>query len=219
MFKAFFFDLDNTVIDSSLAGREASIKAYKDFGFDYVELRKLTTTKHMHGLTMHDFLETVNRDAGVNIPLAELLAAREKYFLVNVREYTELLPGAFSAMNSCKDAGGIVALVSSGTDKYINIVLEKFKLKDVIDFYISADDVTKGKPDPTCYLMAYKRLKEKAITPKDKILVVEDAVIGIMAAQAAGLKTLMVPSDTKENIDVKPDYMLRSLTEFNIQNF
>jgi sugar-phosphatase len=51
---------------------------------------------------------------------------------------------------------------------------------------VSADDVTRGKPDPEGYLTAAKRLKALP----SECVVIEDAPIGLAAARAAGMRTI-----------------------------
>jgi len=51
---------------------------------------------------------------------------------------------------------------------------------------VTADDVDRGKPDPTCYLLGARRL---GVHPTD-CLVVEDAPAGIAAGRAAGARVL-----------------------------
>ena len=53
---------------------------------------------------------------------------------------------------------------------------------------ISADDVSRGKPAPDCYLLAAERL---AVAPRE-CLVVEDSPQGLAAAKAAGMEVLNV---------------------------
>jgi sugar-phosphatase len=55
---------------------------------------------------------------------------------------------------------------------------------------VSADDVSKGKPDPEPYLMGAKLL---GISPAE-CLVIEDAPAGIRAAHAGGMKAIGITS-------------------------
>ncbi|NAZ87119.1 HAD-IA family hydrolase [Kineococcus sp. T90] len=53
---------------------------------------------------------------------------------------------------------------------------------------VTYDDVSRGKPDPECFLLGARRL---GVDPAD-CLVVEDAPAGLAAARAAGCATLAV---------------------------
>ncbi|MDA0182577.1 HAD-IA family hydrolase [Solirubrobacter phytolaccae] len=54
------------------------------------------------------------------------------------------------------------------------------------DVLVSADDITRGKPDPEPYLKAAQRL---GVAPED-CLVIEDAPAGIAAGKAAGMRVV-----------------------------
>jgi len=59
---------------------------------------------------------------------------------------------------------------------------------DVFDVIVSADDVTRGKPDPEGYLLALEQLGVRAADA----VAIEDAPPGIAAAKAAGLRCVAV---------------------------
>jgi sugar-phosphatase len=75
------------------------------------------------------------------------------------------------------------AIVTSGSRPTATVRLRAtgFGVPDVL---VTADDVTRGKPDPEGYLKAARRL---GVPPED-CLVVEDAEVGVRAARAAGAR-------------------------------
>lgn len=74
----------------------------------------------------------------------------------------------------------------------------------VPDVLVAAEDVTTGKPDPEGYLMAAQLLGVEA----SEAAVVDDATVGIEAAQAAGMMTIAIredgtmPGDQRANASV-----------------
>jgi mannitol-1-/sugar-/sorbitol-6-phosphatase len=58
------------------------------------------------------------------------------------------------------------------------------------DVLISADDITRGKPDPEPYLRAAEALG----VPPEQCLVIEDAPAGIAAGKAAGMRVVALTS-------------------------
>ena len=79
------------------------------------------------------------------------------------------------------------AVVTSGTPPIATARLRAagFPLPRTL---VTADDVTRGKPDPQPYLLAAQRLG----VPPDRCLAVEDAPAGIASARAAGCQVLAV---------------------------
>jgi sugar-phosphatase len=67
-------------------------------------------------------------------------------------------------------------------------VLEAFDLQQSFEQVVTADDITRGKPDPEGYLLGAQAL---SLTP-DACLVVEDAPSGVAAAKAAGMRCAVV---------------------------
>ena len=62
-------------------------------------------------------------------------------------------------------------------------------LLDIFDTIVAAEDYKNGKPAPDGFLLAAKRL---GVAPGD-CLVFEDTELGIQAATAAGMASVMVP--------------------------
>jgi HAD superfamily hydrolase (TIGR01509 family) len=68
--------------------------------------------------------------------------------------------------------------------------LTALNLLDKFDTIVAAEDYKNGKPAPDAFLLAAARL---GMAPKD-CLVFEDTELGIQAATAAGMASVMVPS-------------------------
>ena len=64
----------------------------------------------------------------------------------------------------------------------IDLMMEKSNLKGYLEFFLSNQDVEKGKPDPEIYNTAIKKLNLKP----EECLIVEDNFNGIAAAKASG---------------------------------
>ena len=80
-----------------------------------------------------------------------------------------------------------LAIVSGAVRSEIDMVLRAAGL-DVFEVIVSAEDVTRGKPDPEGYLLALRRLRLQAADA----VAIEDAPPGIAAAKAAGLSCVAV---------------------------
>jgi len=83
-----------------------------------------------------------------------------------------------------------VAIASGGTRDVVRSTLEKTGLAPLFPVVVTADDVQHGKPAPDMFLMAARLM---GVAPAD-CLVFEDGQPGIKAAEAAGMKWVLVPS-------------------------
>jgi beta-phosphoglucomutase len=72
--------------------------------------------------------------------------------------------------------------------KNARLVLSLLRIEDWFDAIIDGGDVTRGKPDPQCFLLAAERLRVRP----EACVVVEDADAGLMAARAAGMASVGV---------------------------
>ena len=106
-------------------------------------------------------------------------------------------------------------MASSGTKEFINIVLDKFKIRDYFRVIVSGDEVSVGKPAPETFLIAAEKL---GLSPQ-QCIVLEDATNGIESAKAAGCKCIAIPykKGLKQDLS-KADLILDSLNEVNEEN-
>lgn len=77
---------------------------------------------------------------------------------------------------------------------------------------ITADDVTRGKPDPEAYLLAAAKL---GVRPS-RCVVVEDAPPGITAGQAAGMRVVAVVTTHSRHELVEADVVVARLVGIRI---
>jgi HAD superfamily hydrolase (TIGR01509 family) len=83
-----------------------------------------------------------------------------------------------------------VSIASGGPRVIVRRSLEITGLAPLFPVVVSADDVVHGKPSPDMFLLAAKLMG----VPPTECLVFEDAVPGMKAAVAAGMKYVRVPS-------------------------
>lgn len=216
MFKAVFFDLDETLIEAIYCHSEANKRVFKKFNIDYEEMKNKTKSIDFLGMRIVDILKKRRDVMGVKeeqLPIRKLAAEREKIFLNLVKKKATLLPGAKEALTYVKSKNKVLGVSSSGTRKYITIVLKKFNLLKFVDFIVGGEDVVKGKPNPECYLKSYSLASKIIPLKKEECLVVEDSPNGIIAAKKAGLRVCCVPF-FKRNLQTEVDYQIKNLNEF-----
>lgn len=80
------------------------------------------------------------------------------------------------------------AATKAGFEKVVNSVVGKERL-DKLDVLMAGDDVTKKKPDPLIYNLA----REKVDLPAEMCVVIEDSIVGLRAAEGAGMPCIITP--------------------------
>jgi HAD superfamily hydrolase (TIGR01509 family) len=99
-----------------------------------------------------------------------------------------MLPGAGELLAEVRAAGIPHALVTSSERPIMDAVLTRLGVSFTAT--VCADDVTRGKPDPEPYLKAASLL---GADPRHCVAL-EDSPNGVASAQAAGCRTVAVPS-------------------------
>ncbi len=98
------------------------------------------------------------------------------------------LPGAAEWVKHLHRDGWAQAIASSAPRANVAAVLEVIQMGGYFQAVVSAEDVTKGKPDPQVFLTAASRLG----IPPPRCIVVEDVPAGVEAARRAGMRSIGV---------------------------
>ncbi|MFI9201408.1 HAD family hydrolase [Streptomyces sp. NPDC053048] len=184
--RAVVFDLDGTLVDSEPnyfeAGRRV-LARYGVTGFDWREHTRFI------GVGTRETMETLRREYGIEAPVEELLAAKNRVYLELARTRTEVFPGMRRFVELLHAAGVPLAVASGSSRPAIEAVLARTGLSDRFVTLVSAEEVARGKPEPDVFLEAARRL---GVPPVD-CAVVEDSAPGVEAAHRAGMRCLAVP--------------------------
>ncbi|WP_346010091.1 HAD-IA family hydrolase [Arthrobacter sp. Alg241-R88] len=178
--RAVLFDMDGTLVDSTAVVEQVWGEFAARYGLDIEEILRTS-----HGVQAGD---TVRRFAP---PGADVLAlTAELGAMERVRTEGILpLPGAARLLASLP--ADAVALVTSADRVLADIRMAAAGLA-MPATVVTAELVTRGKPDPEGYLKAAAGL---GVDPSDAV-VFEDAPAGIAAGVAAGIPTVAVGRNT-----------------------
>ena len=162
------------------------------------------------GLRNEDILR---RFFGISDPrrISELARRKEEFFREEIRGKIQPQPGAVELLRLFEDLGFAQALVSSTPRENIDLILSALEIRDFFSAIISGEDVRRGKPDPEGYLLAAQKL---GIAPENCV-VIEDAVAGVQAARAAGMKCIAVATTYPPEALKDADLVVQTLKEVN----
>ena len=175
--KVALFDFDGVVVDT---------EPIYDIFWDEAGFR--------YGLGIENFAHVVK---GTTLPyiLETYFSDRtEEYRQMIIKECTDYekdmnfppMPGSIEYIHMLKEHDVKVGLVTSSDDSKLERAFKELNLNNVFDTIVSADRITKGKPDPMCYLLAAKDLN---VSPSDCI-VFEDSLNGIKSGNDAGMRVI-----------------------------
>jgi beta-phosphoglucomutase len=179
------WDMDGTLVDTAELHFEAWTAVTKKWNLSFSRAhfnatfgqRNPEVLRHVYGNRLSDK------------EIAELARQKEEQYRAACRRHgVEPLPGARAILASLHQAGLKQAIGSSAPRPNLDLILQLTKLASYFDALVSMEDTQRGKPDPQVFLIAAERLNVSPI----RCVVMEDAVAGVQAAKAGGMKCIAV---------------------------
>ncbi|MEU9112663.1 HAD family phosphatase [Streptomyces sp. NPDC048483] len=184
------FDLDGTLVDSEPNYYEAGRRLLAGYG--------VTDFRWEHharfiGIGTRETLEILRREFGIDAPVEELLAGKNRAYLELARTHTAVFPEMGELVRQLHAAGHPMAVASGSSRAAIEAVLDGTGLNALLTTTVSAEEVARGKPEPDVFLEAARRM---GVAP-GTCVVLEDAPPGALAAHRAGMRCIAVPYVTE----------------------
>jgi HAD superfamily hydrolase (TIGR01509 family) len=118
------------------------------------------------------------------------------------------VPGVLEFIRYLEEKKYKKAIVTSSPTAKMDAAMKKLSLEGYFPVVVTADHITKGKPDPMCYLLAAQQLQ----SAPEECVVFEDSLAGITAGKSAGMEvvgvaTTLSPEVLKRHVpQVIPDF-------------
>ena len=220
MLRAIIFDFDGVIVDSEglifnltreMAAQEGWTVSEEEYFRDYLALDDRSLVEHLfqtHGKP----LGAGRRD--------ELIDRKFRAYQAIIREGLPPIAGADRFVRQCA-ARYPLAIASGSLRVEIEHLLVKMNLRECFQVLATADDCRKSKPDPEVYRLAVKRLNNLpalGMSPlqASECLALEDAPLGVVAAQRAGLRCLALTHSRPAEELKHADWIRRDFAEVDI---
>ena len=122
------------------------------------------------------------------------------------------LPGVRDLLETLKNAGIPAAVGSSTPRRNLDVTIEILGLEGFFQDLVSANDVTRGKPDPEVFLKAASAIDREP----SRCIVFEDSLHGIDAGISGGMKVVGVATTHKADKLLNAHKVVHELTELTI---
>ncbi|MGB8225695.1 MAG: HAD family phosphatase [Sedimentisphaerales bacterium] len=189
MLKAVIFDFDGVISDSEPCHFAAYNKVLADFG---IQIKKEEYYSEYLGFTDFEAFEDIQKRYKTDfkgLSIEHLVERKAEVFKELIGQSGHLIDGVVELVAELKKSNIKIAINSGATDADIKVMLAGSVIENSFDVIVSADDVSKGKPDPEGYLQALKKLNAVSDSPISarQCVVIEDSHWGIISAKKAGM--------------------------------
>ena len=185
MIDGVIFDLDGVLIDSEHVWDEVRQKLAQERGGRWSD----SASRDMMGMSSLEWSRYMRDVVGIDDEPEAINAEVVRRLEAVYREEIPLIAGAELVVERIAERWPL-AIASSSNRELIDLVLEVSGLGRHFRATVSSEEVQRGKPAPDVYLEAARRLE---VEPT-RAAAVEDSHNGILAAKAAGMRTIAIPN-------------------------
>ena len=221
MLRAIIFDFDGILVDSEplilkliqeMAAREGWALSEEEYYRDYLALDDRGVVEHLW------------RSHGRSLSLArraEVLEWKTRAYEKIIQDGLPPIPGALEFVFSAARHFPL-AIASGSLRAEIKHLLQKLDVREKFAVLAAAEDCQRSKPDPEIYLKALSRLQElpllhEPLLQAGECLAIEDAPLGVEAAQAAGMKCLALAHSRPQAALRHADWVAREFADVDLE--
>jgi len=198
--KGIIFDMDGVLIDAMPFHAEAMKIAIKE-ETDYEIDKKIVY--QLEGMPSNQLIEEIFKTNNINKELdhklIEKISERKKQIFKEIED-TRLIEGVYDLIKVLNKCNCLKAIVTGAAKKEIELTIDKMIGLKNFDVVISGEDVEVGKPDATPFVLALQKMNIKS----SDCIVVENAPLGVEAANKAGIKSIILLNNTP--LEVSSDF-------------
>jgi HAD superfamily hydrolase (TIGR01509 family) len=201
------FDVDGTLANTEEGHRIAFNQAFEAAGLDWhwsVELYSQLLAIAGGKERVQHYLRKYQPDFKASQDLSDFIAyihqLKTNYYLELLQNGTiQLRPGVKRLITEARDAGISMAIATTSILPNVIALLEKYLDLSWFEIIAAGDIVSAKKPAPDIYNYVLDKMK----LPVQNLLVFEDSDNGLIAATAAGLKTIVTVNNYTQQQDLR----------------
>ena len=209
LIEAVIFDMDGVLTDSEPLINAAAVEMFREMG---LEVRPEDFIPFV-GTGENRYIGGVAEKYGFALDIIDAKRRTYEIYLDLVPLRLEAFPGAQALVSACRSAGLKTAVASSADAIKIEANLRKIGLPpESWDAIVTGEDVEHRKPEPEIFLHAARRLA----LASERCVVVEDAINGIQAAKAAGMRCIAVAQTFPASQLGEADLVRNSISQITV---
>jgi HAD superfamily hydrolase (TIGR01509 family) len=218
MLRAVIFDFNGIIVDDEPIHFKLFQKVFGEEGITLTE--KVYYERYLgfddRGAFTAGFRE--NKQPLDGAKLQQLIDRKADYYQDMIRNHVSIFPGVRSLVSVLAEKLPL-AVASGALRNEIETILETAGLLHDFKVIVSAEDVTRGKPEPEIFLKALAEINagESAHSIEAaNCVVIEDSKEGVRGARHAGMKCLAVTNSYPAELLREANLVVRSLEEVTL---
>jgi len=186
---AVIFDMDGVLVENSEIHNEAWRLTCEKYG----KKKSVNEIKNLFGGTNKIFVEQLLGKTDID-SINKIAVEKEKLYRQMFENFIKAPKGLLELLFDLKKNNVKLAVATSAPRINLDFVLDKLEIRSFFDVLVDESLVTHGKPNPEVYIQASQKL---GFEPENCV-VIEDAIYGIQAGLAAGMKVIGITTTFKK---------------------
>lgn len=208
---AVIFDMDGVIADTNPYHTKAFERFFDKYNVPYTlaEFEQHMYGKHNSYVMRYFFKREIPHEE-----FLELEKEKEGLFRDLYAAEAQAIAGFIPFLKELRQQDFKTAIATSAPKVNLDLIVDALGIRPLMDSILTAEDVTKHKPDPQVYLKSAEILG----VPPANCLVFEDSHSGITAGQAAGMEVIAVLS-THTKDELPPcNYYIEDYTKLPLED-
>lgn len=199
------FDMDGVLVDSAAAHYESWQRVAVERGAGPISEAQFKAT---FGGRNSEIIAAWFDETDIE-KAKEIGRRKEEIYREIIRGNVRSMPGATELIARLRRDGARLAIGSSGPPENIAMVCEAMGIGNAFNAIVTGADVKRGKPEPDVFLLAAEKM---GVVPGQAV-VIEDAPLGVEAANRAGMKCVGLTSSHPAAALTEADWIIGGLEE------
>ncbi len=202
--------MDGVIVDNATFHFESWREACQHYGLDLTEEYYQS---QLNGRTMENALHILFGRKLSHEALKKFEDEKEGLYREVYKDHIKPTPGLIDFLHSLRAAGFPCVVATSAPPQNVDFTLDGTHTRHFFKDIVDASMISRGKPNPEVFLKAADVMD---MIPS-RCIVFEDAIMGIKAGKAAGMKVIAMATTHPASALGEADKIIHDFSELNLK--